>query len=366
MGRSMDELHDTVDKACAILKKTDDGNDLDPGDLKLIEHAANGHLSEEGREIFEKLYRRVVIDGTYIRPYLHDIEHITRDHDGYIYYKGIHVEHYDRDWVYSEDAKNSLLELKRRCEFLERKGMEVSCGNAVWGWGIHADEYGVERLRDLDALLGAYGLQYSRVEIYCCGREFSYYVCGHPGNLEEIKGHPVTQSMIGRYSINEYEITVGNFILSHKTDFAEGYEKIKLLDGLINSPDRSLPYSEVLMYGSGMCDLEKMYAVGVPSFDDVKEYPEYQALLEYYGDNLTVSMTMFQCGGGEPLTPDEIYRLQTAPFIEALGKTHCHLQQFDLSNETGRRDFTRDIEVRRGINPSHAEPDEEAEDGYEP
>jgi len=141
MSRTMDEMHDSCDKACAILKKTDDGNLLEPQDLKLLENAVNGWLTEAGREAFDRLYHRVVTDGTYTKPYLHGIEHITHDHDGYIYYKGIHVEHYSRDYVYSEAAQNELLELKRRCAFLERKGVEVSCASVVWGWNNHADEY---------------------------------------------------------------------------------------------------------------------------------------------------------------------------------------------------------------------------------
>jgi len=132
--RTQAEMSATCDKACAILKKTQDGDMLDPQELKIIELAVNGYLTQNGLDVFEKLYQRVVVDETYVKPYLHDIEHITRDHEGYIYYKGIHVEHYDRDYVYSEDAKNELLELKRRCEVLESKGIEVSFVKVIWAW----------------------------------------------------------------------------------------------------------------------------------------------------------------------------------------------------------------------------------------
>jgi hypothetical protein len=62
---------------------------------------------------------------------LHDIEHITRDHDGYIYYKGIYVEHYDLGYINTEKAKKSLKKLKRRCESLERKGIEISIASVL-------------------------------------------------------------------------------------------------------------------------------------------------------------------------------------------------------------------------------------------
>ena len=38
--RMQAELRETCDKACAILKKTNDGDLLDPSDLKLTEYAA--------------------------------------------------------------------------------------------------------------------------------------------------------------------------------------------------------------------------------------------------------------------------------------------------------------------------------------
>jgi len=128
------ELSEICDKACAILRNTNDGNLLDPKDLKLTENAVNGFLNDAGIEAFEKLYQLAVVEKSYVKPYLHGIEHITRDHDDYIYYKGIYVEHYNPGYVYSEDAKNNLLELKRRCEFLESKGIEVSAVTAIWDW----------------------------------------------------------------------------------------------------------------------------------------------------------------------------------------------------------------------------------------
>jgi hypothetical protein len=328
---------------------------------------------------------------------LHGIENITRDYEGYIYYKGIQVEHYDRDYVYSEDAKNSLMELKRRCEFLENKGIPVSCGSAVWGWEKYADEYGARRQKELDALLGREGILYSKVEIYNSGREHTYFVCGKPAGLDEIKEHPVTKSIKGRYIDDEYEITVTSFIygkqpaqklittdeiankpeienllaschdylrahdklntlpeVKYKTDFAEGYERTKLLDGLLGEPGRSLRYSEVFMYGYGI-DGKRVYFCGAPTFDEIKEYHEYQTLLKACGDKLTVSMTTYQYGGGAPLKPEEMKPLLTAPFIETLGKTHYYLQKHDLSREIGWKNFTRNIETTARPEPEQAD-----------
>jgi len=407
--RTQQEVHYTCDKSCEILKKTNDGDLLDPQHLKLTELAVNGHLNEQGKKAFEELYQRV-IGGTYVRPYLHDIEHLTRDHEGYIYYKGNHVEHYDRDYVYSEEAKNNLLELKRRCEFLEQKGIAVSSGSAVWRWDEHADEYGAERLKELDSLLGneTKGLPYSRIEIYNSGREFVYFICGKPDDLEEIRNHPVTQGMIGRYFDDEYEITVKSYIygkrlknnlmpideiknrtevesllsschnylrahdklvilpeVTHKTDFAAGYESVKHLDSLIDRPGRSLQYSEIFMYGHGS-DQAKLYIIGVPTFDDVKTYPEYEMMSDKYGDRLSVSVMTYQYGVGEPLTPEETQPLLTVPFIETLGEAHYYTQKHELSKEIGWKDFMHDASVRRTVIQSNPKPEFEDEYGCEP
>ena len=404
--RTQAEIREMCDKACAILKKTNDGDLLEPSDLKLIENAANGFLNEEGREVFEKLYQRVVVDGTYIKPYLHDIEHITRDHEGYIYYKELHVEHYDRDWVGSEDAKNSLLELKRRCEFLERKGIEVSSGSAVWGWDNYADEYGSERLSELDSILDEkkLALPYSRVELYNSGREFVYFVCGNPPSLDEIKNHPVTKSMVGRFYDDEYEITVKPFIyakngaytlkplneitdrayienllmschnymraydkllvipeITHKTDFAAGYDNTKRLDSLLNSPGRSLEYSHVDLWAANN-KIVSFFLYGTPTLDEIKEHFEYKLMSEVYGVN-SVRMTTFVYGKGEPLRTAELPPIDETELL--LSEVHDYLKKNGLSKETTWTNLTDNIVVNRNNN-YQAEPEEEAEDGYEP
>jgi len=402
--RTQAELRETCDKACAILKKTNDGDLLDPSDLKLTEYAVNGHLNESGREVFEKLYQRVVVDGTYVKPYLHDIEHMTRDHEGYIYYKGIHVEHYDRDYVYSEAAKHELTELKRRCEFLERKGVEVSCGSVVWGWDNYSDEYSVERLKVLDSHLKNCSLTYSRVEIYNSARTYSYFVCGSV-DLSEIKDHPITQSMTGRCFDDEYLVTVGSFVYfngkdiippdklqdtaeverllvschgyitkkgimhelpsaTYKTDFAEGYENTMKLDKILNELGGSLHYSEVFMYGHG-CEQKKLYVIGIPTFDEVKKTFEYQHMREMYGDGLTVSVTSYEYGEGQPISAEELPCSDTV--VDLLYKNHEYFEKRDLSEEICWNDYTRGLKVNRQANSDYeTEPEEEAEDGLEP
>jgi len=122
-----------IDKACAILKKTDDGNKLSPQDLSLLELAVNGWLSETGETAFEELYQKV-IKGIYKPQWLNDVEHITRDHEGYVYWKGQQIEHYDSPWCYSKESRKATIELSQRCRHLEQIGVEANTRNVIWDW----------------------------------------------------------------------------------------------------------------------------------------------------------------------------------------------------------------------------------------
>jgi len=124
---------DTCDKAIEILQATSDGDVLAPLDLKLVESAVNGFLTAEGIEAFNKLHKTVA-SGEYKQPWFHGIESMTIDHAGYIHWKDAIVEHYERPWAYSKEAKESALELKRRCEILESRSIPLNITTVIWKW----------------------------------------------------------------------------------------------------------------------------------------------------------------------------------------------------------------------------------------
>ncbi|MBA7610955.1 hypothetical protein ES703_18169 [subsurface metagenome] len=118
------------DIACEILHQTNDGNDLAPEHLKLLEMAVNGFLNDKGWAAFEDLHRQV--KAGYKKPWFHGIEHLSNDHNGYVRWKGNVVEHYTFD-NYDEEEE-SAVELAERCRILESNGIEVTMGNAIWLW----------------------------------------------------------------------------------------------------------------------------------------------------------------------------------------------------------------------------------------
>ncbi len=122
----------TIDKACEILHKTNDGDDLAPDHLKLLEMAVNGFLNDKGKAAFEQLYESTLKG--YVKPWLHGVENLTIDNVGYVYWKGIQVEHYNLGWHRSEEAKTAAEEVGRRCRLLEAQGKTVSSRSVIWTW----------------------------------------------------------------------------------------------------------------------------------------------------------------------------------------------------------------------------------------
>lgn len=123
-----------IEKALAIITATNDGNDLAPRDVTLVETAVNGRLNQNGEAAFEELYRNVTKAGGYTVPWFHGIEHLTLDQQGYVRWRGHPVEHYESPYCYSDDARQSAQEVARRCQLLESMGQTPTNHNVIWTW----------------------------------------------------------------------------------------------------------------------------------------------------------------------------------------------------------------------------------------
>lgn len=64
------------------------------------------------------------------KPWFFGLEHVTRDHQGYVYWKGIRIEHYDHDvWQrpgWRERMKADAIRFARICTQLEAAGVRPS------------------------------------------------------------------------------------------------------------------------------------------------------------------------------------------------------------------------------------------------
>jgi hypothetical protein len=143
------QLKERCEMACTILRKTNDGGDLDPQHLWLVQEAVNGSLTALGWDAFKQLYDSCLKG--YKHPWFHDIEHLIRRQGGDVYWKGLHVEHYDSPWCWTEEGKKHAEELAKRCRHLESIGIIVSDSTAIWYWeryeGVKANENDKEATR---------------------------------------------------------------------------------------------------------------------------------------------------------------------------------------------------------------------------
>lgn len=64
------------------------------------------------------------------------IDHLTQDGKGYVYWRGQHVEHYSYPAERAAEESQAALELRTRCIHLEALGIPVTSRTATWyaGW----------------------------------------------------------------------------------------------------------------------------------------------------------------------------------------------------------------------------------------
>ena len=98
--------------------------------LCLVEAAVNGGLNEAGKTAFEDLYRNVTKPQGYTKPWFCGIENLTRDLEGFVCWKGIHVEHFDHDaWRQGDwraKMKADAEKVATACQILESCNAEIS------------------------------------------------------------------------------------------------------------------------------------------------------------------------------------------------------------------------------------------------
>lgn len=114
------------------IRLTNDGNDLSPNDLYLCECAINGTLTEKGIEVVYAIESRV-LDGTYnkLKNYLFGVEHITKDHECYVYYKGKHIDHFTFHGDHAGERK-AAIKAAKICALLEEKGHPINSITYCW------------------------------------------------------------------------------------------------------------------------------------------------------------------------------------------------------------------------------------------
>ena len=133
MSATTTNVPSLIEQSLEILERTRDGNDLEPFHLSLVQAAVNNHLTARGVEAFQRLYDGVS-SGQYTKPWLAGVEHVTRDHQGYIYWKGSRIEHFTFSVMDADQLKQTTQRLAEKCRHIEALGLPVCGGSYFNDW----------------------------------------------------------------------------------------------------------------------------------------------------------------------------------------------------------------------------------------
>lgn len=118
-----------------VFRQTGHGNTRGSSSRSLIWTAVNEDLTELTESAFFRLLGR---DRPRYRPqWFHGIEHLTIDQEGFVAWRGQEIERYPPAWANTSVARQSALELGRRCRQLEALGVRVDRGSAICNWDHH-------------------------------------------------------------------------------------------------------------------------------------------------------------------------------------------------------------------------------------
>ena len=133
MSTAIEIAPSLTEQSIEILERTRDGDDLEPFHLSLVQAAVNNHLTARGVETFQRLYATVA-SGQYAKPWLAGVEHVTRDHQGYVYWKGSRIEHFTFSVMQEDHLKHTTQRLAERCRHIEGLGLPVCGGSYLNDW----------------------------------------------------------------------------------------------------------------------------------------------------------------------------------------------------------------------------------------
>ena len=139
--KTIRDTNSLVDTAILILKSTKDGDELEPMHFWLVTLAVNGQLSEAGAVALRELAANVA--GGYKAPWLHGHENLLKDHKGFVYWRGVQVEHYTFSSV--ERERDAAAKLALMCQRIEKAGGRVNGFGSVMNEWRKADAEGQAR-----------------------------------------------------------------------------------------------------------------------------------------------------------------------------------------------------------------------------
>ena len=138
-----------------------------------------------------------------MNEFFHGIEHMTRDHDGYVYYKGFLVDHYRDSWANSIGAKHELIKLKDKCEFFDFSNVVFPISSVK---SLEISDYDKHKFNQFRKLLSQYGenagVAFSSVTI-SDGYGQNIQFLTFPTTAKELFKTPIVKDFIAQHKKNQ-------------------------------------------------------------------------------------------------------------------------------------------------------------------
>ena len=153
-----------------IYALTNDGKNLPPSTLEIVELGETKYLNEKGYKDIETtlllaeagFYDNPKHGQDLCRP--HDLEYITTDSEGYLYFKDKFVSRRSGDFE-SIFGKRKLEQLQSKCLFLERCKIGVTSFNVQFPFEFMKDAYNRDMFLDLDKLTRGRSIIFTHITI---------------------------------------------------------------------------------------------------------------------------------------------------------------------------------------------------------
>lgn len=120
-----------TDKCLFILKNTNDGEKLSSRHLSLIQLVVNNLCNEFGLNELHRVYE--MVEQNNYNDWFYGIENLTKDHQGYVYWRGKHIDHFSYRNAHEEE-KIAAENLAKQCRHLELIGVEIDIGSVIFSW----------------------------------------------------------------------------------------------------------------------------------------------------------------------------------------------------------------------------------------
>lgn len=210
---------------------TDNGKKLPPNIFEMVEYAKDGYCNENGHAQIKTIlmlakagiYNRRTHGQDIFKP--HNVDYITSDSYGNLYYKNRYVGHSDRE-TETVFGKRKLEALQSKCEFLEKCKIKPTSLAVMLPFDFLREEYNRYMYYRLQELIRGRCISFLHIEIRGENREKRYYFLSGEITRETVFENEYQEAFEELYPgvsysdiyVNEYWLNIGCGMPENATD----------------------------------------------------------------------------------------------------------------------------------------------------